>query len=53
MIAIASRIGGDIMDSRANRYRLFDVLESRVIGYLETVAASGTQPTPTAKRWSR
>ena len=35
VIAIASRNGGNIVDSRANRYRLFDFIESRLIGFLE------------------
>jgi CubicO group peptidase (beta-lactamase class C family) len=35
VIAIASRTGGDIRDSRANRYRLFDVIENRLIRFLE------------------
>ena len=35
VIAIASRSGGNIVDSRANRYRLFDFIESRLIGFLE------------------
>ena len=35
VIAIASRSGGDIVDSRASRYRLFDFIESRLISFLE------------------
>lgn len=35
VIAMASRNGGNIVDSRANRYRLFDFIESRLIGFLE------------------
>ena len=35
VIAIASRNGGNIGDSRASRYRLFDIIESRLIDFLE------------------
>ena len=34
VIAIASRNGGNIVDSRASRYRLFDFIESRLIDFL-------------------
>ncbi|UCH40314.1 MAG: serine hydrolase [Gammaproteobacteria bacterium] len=34
VIAIASRNGENIVDSRASRYRLFDFIESRLIGFL-------------------
>ncbi len=34
VIAIASRSGGNIVDSRASRYRLFDFIENRLIGFL-------------------
>ncbi len=35
VIAIASRSGGNIVDSRASRYRLFDFIEGRLIGFLK------------------
>ena len=35
VIASASRSGGDIFDSRASRYRLFDVIENSLISFLE------------------
>jgi CubicO group peptidase (beta-lactamase class C family) len=35
VIAIASRSGENIVDSRASRYRLFDFIENRLIGFLK------------------
>ncbi len=34
VVAIASRSGGPVGESRASRYRLFDFIENRLIGYL-------------------
>ncbi len=35
VVAIASRSGGQIMQSRANRQKLFEVVENRLIGFVQ------------------